>query len=330
MIAYSGWIGGPLGGLLLALHLALMLALAPLLRGAIDAGAARLGGAAPPPVLLRWRLILAQARRQGLRAAGGDLPPGLALAAALAACALVPSFALGLPSAGLSDLLALVTLLGAARLAALLPGLAAGVAASGRQAVGGIVALALAQTVFPLLLAVAMLATGSTTLDAMLTRLHDPELAGSRTPLVLAALSLLLAGSDAPAPGSPPFGLSPNPGPNPGPNPAPDPPADAGGRDRAALDLASDLSLLAWLTLAGDLAWPAALALPGEVLGGVPAALPGAILAWLARTALLAGALVAARALVLAPDRAARARLLLALLLALLAVVVLFAGRDFG
>ncbi|WP_342628305.1 hypothetical protein AAC691_20735 [Nguyenibacter vanlangensis] len=328
MIAYSGWIGGPLGGLLLALHLALMLALAPLLRGAIDAGAARLGGAAPPPVLLRWCLILAQARRQGLRAAigcatgGADLPPGLALAAALAACALVPSFALGLPSAGLSDLLALVTLLGAARLAALLPGLAAGVAASGRQAVGGIVALALAQTVFPLLLAVAMLATGSTTLDAMLTRLHDPELAGSRTPLVLAALSLLLAGSDAPAPGSPPFGLSPN--------PAPDPPADAGGRDRAALDLASDLSLLAWLTLAGDLAWPAALALPGEVLGGVPAALPGAILAWLARTALLAGALVAARALVLAPDRAARARLLLALLLALLAVVVLFAGRDFG
>ena len=46
------------GSALLAVHLVLMVACAPLVRGGLVAGVARVGGGGGLPVLARWRLIL--------------------------------------------------------------------------------------------------------------------------------------------------------------------------------------------------------------------------------------------------------------------------------
>ncbi|ACI52786.1 hypothetical protein Gdia_3056 [Gluconacetobacter diazotrophicus PA1 5] len=308
-------IGLLLGCVLLAVHVTMMVALAPVVRGVVAAGAARLGGDRPMPVRMRWRRLLALARQRGLRAAGmADVMPPLALAASVAACALVPSFALGLPGSGLSDLLLVAGLLVLVRLALLGPALAAGQARSGRAAAATGAALAVMQTVFPLVVAGAVLATGHGGIDAILTRMHDPDMDGARTPLILAAVALLLAGPDI-GPGDDAR--------------AADLLADLGGRDRAALELARDMALLAWITLAGDLAWPGGL-VPVDGGAATPLSLLGAVAAWLARVGVACAGIVAVRVVVLAPVRAQRARLVLSVLFALLAVVVLFAGREFG
>jgi formate hydrogenlyase subunit 4 len=308
-----------LGCVLLAVHVVLMVAMAPIVRGIVTAGVARLGGERSAPVLMRWRWIRALARRRGLRATGTvEFMPALALAAALAGCALVPSFALGLPVAGLSDLLVVAALLGLVRLALLVPALAPGGARAGRAAAGSVALLAVMQAVFPLVVAGVVLATGHGGIDGILVRMHDPDMEGSRTPLILAAVALLLAGADV-GPGDEAQ--------------AADMLVELGGRDRAALELARDLALLAWITLAGDLAWPGGL-VPLE--GGdapplsVVLSLPGAMAAWLLRIGGVCVGIVAARVVVLAPGQGRRVRLLLAVLFGMLAVVVLFAGREFG
>lgn len=166
-------IGLLLGCVLLAVHVTMMVALAPVVRGVVAAGVAQLGGDRPMPVRMRWRRLLALARQRGLRAAGmADVMPALALAASVAACVLVPSFALGLPGSGLSDLLLVAGLLVLVRLALLGPALAAGQARSGRAAAGTGAALAVMQAVFPLVVAGAVLATGHGGIDAILTRMH--------------------------------------------------------------------------------------------------------------------------------------------------------------
>ncbi|MBB2162158.1 hypothetical protein [Gluconacetobacter sacchari] len=303
------------GCVLSVAHMALMVACAPVARGLLVAGMARLGGAGRVPVLARWRLILSCARRHGVRAAGGaEIVPALALAVALAACALVPSLALGLPGSGLADLLLVSGLLVLARLLPLLGALEPGGARAGLAAAGDAAALAAMQAVFPLAVAAAVMATGHGGIDALLTRLRDPDPGGGRVSSMLLAVAILLAGPDL-GPGDEAR--------------AADRMVDLGGRGRAALELARDLALLAWITLAGDLAWPGGLAVPraGDLL---PAAgsLPGAVAAWLARTVAICAGIVAARVVVMGAARGVRGRLVLALLFATLAVVVLFTGQE--
>lgn len=303
------------GGMLLAVHLVLMVACAPVVRGLLGAGVTRIGGGEPVPVLARWRQILSCAHRHGVRAAGGgEIMPALALATALAACLLVPSFALGLPGAGLSDLLMVSGLLVLARLLPLLGALEAGGARAGLAAAGDMAGLAAMQAVFPLAVAAAVMATGHGGIDALLVRLRDPDLGGGRVSAMLLAVAMLLAGPDI-GPGDDAR--------------AADSMADLGGRGRAAMELARDLVLLAWITLAGDLVWPGGLAMP-QAGGLLPAAvsLPGAMAAWLARTGAICAGIVGARLVVVASVRGTRGRLVLALLFAALAVVVLFAGQE--
>lgn len=303
------------GGLLLAGHLVLMVAFAPVVRGVLAAGMARLGRAGRVPVLARWRLILACARQHGVRAAGGaEIAPAATLAVALVACMLVPSFALGLPGSGLSDLLTVSGLLTLARLLPLLAALEPGGARAGLAAVGDVAVLAAIQAVFTLAVAAAVMATGHGGLDALLTRLHDPDLGGGRVSAMLLAVAMLLAGPDI-GPGDDAR--------------AADMMVDLGGRGRAAMELARDLVLIAWINLAGDLAWPGALAMaPDGGLLPAAASLPGAVGLWLLRLGVTCAGIVAARVVVMASVRGTRGRLMLALLFAALAVVVLFADQE--
>lgn len=303
------------GCVLLLVHLVLMVACAPLARGLLAAGMARAGGAERVPVLGRWRLILSCARRHGVRAAGGaEIVPGAALAVALAACVLVPSFALGLPGGGLSDLLTVSGLLVLARLLPLLAALEPGGARAGLAAAGDVTALAAMQAVFPLAVAAAVMASGHGGIDALLVRLRDPDMGGGRVSAMLLALALLLAGPDV-GPGDDVR--------------AADMMVDLGGRGRAAMELARDLVLMGWITLAGDLAWPGGLAVPqADALLPPAISLPGAVAAWLARTGVICAGIVAARVVVMGSARGTRGRLVLALLFATLAVVVLFADQE--
>ncbi|MBB2177079.1 hypothetical protein [Gluconacetobacter johannae] len=308
-----------LGLPLLGLHLALMVAMAPVVRGVVDWCVAGLAGRGAPSVLMRWRWIVALARRRGLRAAGTAATGaacGATLAAALAACCLVPSAALGLPGAGLSDLLVVAGLLGLVRLGLVVTALGPGVARAGRAAVSGATGLAMMQAVMPVVIAVAGLATGVTGIDGLLARMHDADVAGLQTPLVLAAMALLIAGLDDAWGGAEAQ--------------AADMLANVGGPDRAALELARDLAVLVWMTLAGDMIWPGGLAMAEGALPPAPTALLAGLGAWLLRTAVLCAGLVAARVVVLSLDRGLRARLGVAMLFGVLAVVVLFAGREFG
>lgn len=315
MVSWAMMSAGIVGCVLLAVHLVLMVACAPLARGLLAAGMAWAGGAERVPVLTRWRLIRSCARRHGVRAAGvAEIAPAMALATALAACALVPSFVLGLPGGGLSDLLTVSGLLVLARLLPLLAALAPGGARAGLASAGGVGALAAMQAVFPLAVAAAVMATGHGGIDALLGRLRDPDPGGGRVSAMLLAVALLLAGPDI-GPGDEAR--------------AADMMVDLGGRGRAAMELARDLGLIAWVTLAGDLAWPGGLAMP-EAGAQLPAAasLPGAVVAWLARTGGICAGIVAARVVVMGSARAVRGRLVLALLFAALAVVVLFADQE--
>ncbi|MBB2200281.1 hypothetical protein [Gluconacetobacter tumulisoli] len=308
-----------LGLPLLGLHLALTIAMAPVVRGLVDGCVVGLGGRGVPPVLMRWRWILALARRRGVRVAGTaatGLAAGATLAAALAACCLVPSFAFGLPGAGLSDLLLVTGLLGLARLGLVVTALGPGVARAGRAAVSAAMGLAMMQAVMPVVIAVVGLATGVTGIDGLLARMHDADVAGLQTPLVLAAMALLVAGLDEAWGGADAQ--------------AADMLANVTGPDRAALELARDLAVLAWMTLAGDMIWPGGLAMATGAMPPAPAALLAGVGAWLLRTAVLCAGLVAARLVILSLDRGLRTRLGLAMLFGVLAVVVLFAGREFG
>ncbi|MFW7269355.1 hypothetical protein ACMAUO_15490 [Gluconacetobacter sp. Hr-1-5] len=315
MMAWAMISAAMAGSVLLVVHLVLMVACAPVVRGLVVAGVARVGGGEPVPVLARWRLILSRVRGHGVRAAGGaEIVPAMALAVALAACLLVPSFALGLPGAGLSDLLTVSGLLVLARLLPLLAALEAGSARAGLAAAGDMVALVAMQAVFPLAVAAAVMATGHGGIDALLMRLREPDLGSGRVSAMLLAVAMLLAGPDI-GPGDDAR--------------AADRMLDLGGRGRAAMELARDLVLLAWITLAGDLAWPGGLTMPqaGALLPAA-ASLPGAIVAWLARTGVICAGIVGARVVVMGSVRGTRGRLVLALLFATLAVVVLFADQE--
>ena len=96
----------------LILHAALMLGLAPVLVGYLRWLKARLIGRVGSSVLQPWRDLVRLARKQPVLAENASWlfagAPGVAFAATLAAAALVPGFALGMATAPISDLLAIV------------------------------------------------------------------------------------------------------------------------------------------------------------------------------------------------------------------------------
>ena len=316
-----------LAGLLaLVLHLALLIVVAPLLTGLVRRLKARMVGRSGPPVTQAWRDLSRLLRKQPVVAEGTSwlfrAAPLVSLAASLAACALVPSFALGMATAGLSDLLVIAGLLALSRavtaLAAMDTGTAfGGIGASREMAFSTFAEPALLLVVFTL----ALLA-GTTNLDAIVT------LIGSGALGLRVSLALALAGLSAVAIAE--TGRVPI-----------DNPAthleltmvheamvlEYSGRYLALIELAASLRLLLWMSLLAVVFAPFGIAQSAQsTLLWLPA-----MAAWLVKILVLAVALAGFEA-TRAKMRVFRVPEFLgvALLLGLLAAIFLFVSQGFA
>jgi formate hydrogenlyase subunit 4 len=297
------------------LHVVVLLAAAPLLAGLTARLRVRLLGRAGPPIVQPWRDLLRLSRKQPVLAGTGWLftaAPAVAFAATLAAAALVPSFATGMTTAPLADLLVIAGLLAAGRgvlaLAAMDTGTAIGGIGASRAAAFSVFSeAALLMAAF----ALALLA-GTSNLDLIVGLLREGVL-GFRVSLGLAVLAIglvaLADGGRRPVGGAVRDALE----------------QQYSGRHLALLEWGAALRLLLWLTLIADLALPFGIA---EATGAPLWWLVG-LAGWAAKIAVLAVALAVFE--VAAPKpRVVRVpeALGMALLLALLAVLALFAGQG--
>ncbi len=305
-----------------ALHLMLTMAAAPLALGVSHHVAARLAGRAGPPPIQPWRDLWRLLRKQGVFAetASGlfEIAPAFAFAAILVATALVPSFALGMATAPVADLIVVAGLLMLARAALALAAMESGTALGG---LGATRSMALAGFTEPgLMLAIFALAlvTGTTNLDAMASLLREGAI-GLKVPLVLtvAALTVVaVARLRTPAPAGLPFAEAAM-------------TEDAltqeySGRSLALLIWGDGLRRLLWLSLLADIAVPFGLA---DATGGPLGWIVG-IAAWAGKMAVLTVALALWQAMRAAcPARPAEI-LGAAVLLALVAAAFLFAGQG--
>ncbi|WP_372620143.1 respiratory chain complex I subunit 1 family protein [Falsiroseomonas sp.] len=174
-------------------HLALVLAAAPLVVGGIRWLKARMMGRVGAHPLQPWRDILKLLKKRPVLAENASwisrAAPYAAAAAALAALALVPSFARGMAFAPLADLVLIAGLLALGRVALALAGLDVGTAFGGLGAAREMSFAALAE---PALLLVALtfaILAGSTGLEAIAATFQDGAV-GLRVSLVLALIAL--------------------------------------------------------------------------------------------------------------------------------------------
>lgn len=312
--------------LTLLLHAGLVLALAPVLAGGLRTARARLLGRGGPPVMQGWRDLIRLARKQPVLADNASwlftATPGVCLAAVLAATLLVPSFALGMATAPLSDLLVIAGLLGLARFALALAALDVGTAFGGIGASRGLLVGALAEPVLLLVFLVLALLAGTTNLDLIAETLRGGG-QGLRISLGLALLATCAVA------------LAEN-----GRIPAGNPAAhleltmvqeamilEYSGRHLALIEYAAALRLLLWLSLIAAVFLPFGLA----GAGAGPVAWAGGLLAWAVKIGALAAAMTVMEASV-AKMRVFRLPEFLgaALLLALLASVLLFVSQSYA
>jgi formate hydrogenlyase subunit 4 len=178
----------------LAMHVSLMLALAPVLVGFIRWTRARLMGRIGPSVWQPWRDLLRLARKQPVLAENASwlfrAAPATAFAATLAAAALVPGFALGMATAPLSDLLAIIGLLTFARCTLALAGLDTGTAFGGIGAARDMTYATFAEPAMLLVIFTLALLVGTTNLDAIAQMLREAAV-GLRVSLGLALVAIL-------------------------------------------------------------------------------------------------------------------------------------------
>jgi formate hydrogenlyase subunit 4 len=308
------------------LHLALMLAVAPLLIGCIRTLKARLLGRIGPPVMQPWRDLIRLARKQPVLAENASFlfaaAPAIGFAATLAAAALVPSFALGMSTAAVSDLLVIAGLLALGRCTLALAGMDVGTAFGGIGASREMTFAVFAEPALILVIFTLMLLAGTTNLDGVAGVLREGSV-GLRASLGLAMIAMLAVA------------LSEN-----ARIPVDDPAThlelsmgreamvlEYSGRDLALIEGTAALKLLLWFTLIGTVFFPFALATPDAGL----LAWPLGIVAWAAKTAVLAIALACFETAV------ARMRMFrvpeflgIALLFGLLAAVFLFVNAGFA
>ena len=310
----------------LAIHAVLMLALSPLLTGALRVLRARAHGRVGPPLLQPYRDLLRQLRKQPVLAENASIlleaAPTAVVAATVVAALLVPSFALGMASAPLADLIVLAALLGTGRVALALAGWDSGAAFGGMGATRAMLFAAFAEPALLLVVFVLALLTGTTNLDAAAALLREGQL-GLRVSLALALASLCLVA------------IAEN-GRVPVDNPASHleltmvheaTALEYSGRHLALVEYAAGLRLLLWMTLIGTIFMPFGLAPPGVY----PLAWLAGALAWLAKLAVLGLGLTVMEALT-AKMRVFRVPEFLgvAILLAFLAVVFLFVSQGFA
>jgi formate hydrogenlyase subunit 4 len=309
-----------------ALHAFLVLAAAPLLAGLIRRIKSRLLGRAGPPVVQPWRDLIRLSRKDRVVADGASIlfraAPFAVFGCVYAAALLVPSFALGMAFAPLSDLLVIAGLLGAARCALALAGMDAGTAFGGIGASREMTFAAFAEPAFLLVIFTFALLAGTTNLDAAATLLSDGAL-GLRVSLGLAFCATVIAGlTDS--------------GRYPADNPATHleltmvheaSALEYSGRDLALIELAGALRLLVWFDLIGAAFAPFGMASADSGLPGWIAGLG----AWAGKLALMAACLAVFETS-RAKMRVFRVPELLgaAVLLGVLAALLLFVSQGFA
>ncbi len=308
------------------LHLAMMGAVAPLLVGLVRTVKARLLGRVGPPPLQPFRDLARLLRKQPAVAENASavfhLAPAASLAALAAAAALVPSFALGMTTAPVADMIVIAGLLALSRAALALAAMDVGTAFGGLGASRDMSFAVFAEPALILVFLTLALLAGTTNLDAVGSALRDNAL-GLRVSLGLAAVSTVAVA------------IAEN-GRLPVDNPASH--LELGmvheamlleysGWQLAILDYAAALKLTLWLTLIGTMFLPAGMA----DASGSPLFWPAGILAWAAKLA------AAALALAVLETSIAKMRVFrvpeflgVALLLAVLAVVFLFVSQGFA
>ncbi len=181
--------------LTLVLHLALMLAAAPLVLGLTKRIKARMVGRIGPPVMQPWRDLARMVRKQPVVADGTSFvfraAPFVNLAAIVAAATLVPSFALGMASAPMADLLVIAGLLALGRAALALAAMDTGTAFGGIGASREMMFSVFAEPAFFLVVFTLALLAGTTNLDAVASLITTGAL-GLRISMALALVATLI------------------------------------------------------------------------------------------------------------------------------------------
>jgi formate hydrogenlyase subunit 4 len=178
-----------------ALHIALMLAAAPLLTGVVRWLKARMmGRRGPHPAAAAARHPEAAAQAPVLAenaSAISRAAPYLAAGAAVAAAALVPSFARGMAFAPLADLILVAGLLALGRVAMALAGMDVGTPFGGLGAAREMSFAALAEPALVVAALTLAILAGTTNLDAIAATLFREGGLGLRVSLGLALVALL-------------------------------------------------------------------------------------------------------------------------------------------
>jgi len=308
------------------LHVALMLATAPLLVGLLRWAKARLLGRVGPSPLQPWRSLQRLARKQPVLAENAswlfEAAPATVFAATLAAAALVPSFALGMATAPVADLLMLAGLLSLSRLALALAGMDVGTAFGGLGASRDMTFATFAEPGLLLVIFTLALLVGTTNLPVIAEALREGSL-GLRLSLGLSLVAIIA------------IALAEN-----GRIPVDSPAThleltmvheamllEYSGRYLALLEWAAALRLLLWLTLIGTIFFPFGAAPPGTS----PLWWPIGLVVWAIKIGLMAGGLAVFESLI-AKMRVFRVPefLGIALLLGLLAAIFLFVSQGFA
>lgn len=316
-----------LAGLItLVLHLLLVIAAAPLVVGLVRKIKARLVGREGPPVIQAWRDTLRLLRKQPVVADGTSwlfrAAPSVGLAAILAALLLVPSFAFGMATAGASDLLVILGLLGLARCTLALAAMDSGTAFGGIGASREMLFAAFAEPALMLVVITLALLAGTTNLDVIASVLGSGVL-GLRVSLAL-ALGALMAVAIVEC------------GRIPVDNPATHLELtmvheamvlEYSGRHLALIELAAALKLLLWFSLIATVFVPVGLAPPGVA----PLSWAVGMLFWAGKMAVL-GVMLAVFETTRAKMRVFRVPEFLgvAMLLAMLAAVLLLVSQGFA
>jgi formate hydrogenlyase subunit 4 len=285
------------------LHIGLVLLAAPLLAGALAVGPAMLAGRSPPPFAQPWRDLVRLFRKQAVRAENGsvvgNMAPLLSVALAALGVSLVPSFALGMASAPLADLLSLAALFALGRVVGVLAAMDAGSGEGGLAAAeSGRLAMLVEPALWLAVFALALLAGGGTLDRILAARLEGTLLPGAAAALAIAGLALLTWAACAGSPMDEAYS----------------------GRDLALLRIADGLRLLAWCDLIGALALPIGMA---SAESG-PLVWTIGLLAWTGRLALTAAVLSVVR--ILAAKHRLPAAVGLALMLCAVAAVLALTG----
>jgi formate hydrogenlyase subunit 4 len=176
------------------LHIALMLAAAPLLTGAVRWLKARMMGRRGPHPLQPLRDLVKLLRKKPVLAENASAvslaAPWLAAGAAMAAVALVPSFARGMALSPLADLIVVAGLLALGRVAMALAGMDIGTPFGGLGAAREMSFAALAEPALVVAALTLAILAGTTNLDGIAGAFRDGGL-GLRVSLGLALVAML-------------------------------------------------------------------------------------------------------------------------------------------